>query len=344
MEIEEILKASEGKRLEFKERLPSGDHIVKTVTAFSNIAGGEIYIGIEDSTKKVVGVPEDEVFKLEEKLVNSIYDNIRPKVTPDISVINYKGKYLVRIIVYPGSQPPYFMTSKGKDKNAYIRIGSVNRIADEEQMLELERKKRNISFDSAPVFNLTPEEVDLSSFIKEYELVTNETVDKTTLLKLGLLKEERGETIPTYAAVLLAGNSIKNVMFPYATVECTAFKGEGLATTLDSRTIDSPLIHQPSEVMAFVERNIRLTSKLSGLYREDRWEYPLNAIRELIVNAIIHRDYSLSGRYIKVTISELKIEILSPGYCPVPWHLSFWEAAFPNFGIKPLHPFSKGLT
>lgn len=316
MEIEQILQQPEGKKLEFKERVTSTEGIAKTVVAFSNLAGGEIYIGVEDGSRKITGIPEDEVFRMEEKLANSIYDLVHPKVTPDISIVNVKGKYLIRIAVYPGSNPPYYLGSAGKSKGTFVRIGSVNRPASEEILLELERKKRNIPFDSTPLFDIEPSAIDLTSFLKEYQAKTGESPDGTTLQKLGLLKEERGELVPTVASVLLSGGELKREHFPYAVIECAAFKGNDLSTTLDSRTIDSELVHQPGEALAFVQRNIRMASKLEGLYRSEKWEYPLAAVRELIINAIVHRDYSLSGRYIKLAIYNDMIEITSPGYLP----------------------------
>lgn len=316
MEIEQILQQPEGKKLEFKERVTSTEGIAKTVVAFSNLAGGEIYIGVEDGSRKITGIQEDEVFRMEEKLANSIYDLVHPKVTPDISIVNVKGKYLIRIAVYPGSHPPYYLGSAGKNKGTFVRIGSVNRPASEEILLELERRKRNISFDSTPVFEVDTSGLDLSAFIKEYEAKTGETVEMTTLQKLGLLKEERGEWVPAMAAVLICGGRLKRDYFPSAVIECAAFKGNDLSTTLDSRTIDSELVYQPEEALAFVQRNIRMASKVEGLYRTEKWEYPLAAVRELIINAIVHRDYSLSGRYIKLAIYNDMIEITSPGYLP----------------------------
>lgn len=339
MEIEDVLQQPEGKRLEFKERITSREGIAKTVVAFSNIAGGEIYIGVEDGTKKIIGVPEDEVSKLEEKLANSLYDLVYPKVTPDISIVNVGGKYLIRVTVYPGANPPYYLGSSGKIKGTFVRIGSVNQPASEEILLELERKKRNIPFDTTPVFDLQPSGLDLKAFLDEYEAKTGETADETTLRKLGLIKEDRGELVPTIAALLLSGGEVKQEHFPFAVIECAAFKGNDLSTTLDSRTIDSELVHQPEEALAFVQRNIRMASKVEGLYRSEKWEYPLTAVRELIINAIVHRDYSLSGRYIKLAIYDDMIEITSPGYLPGtldPGHLGTGISELRNKVIGPV--------
>ncbi len=105
-------------------------------------------------------------------------------------------------------------------------------------------------------------------------------------------------------------------IFPYAKIECARFKGTDTSVFLDQTTITGPIhtLHEPS--MSFIKKNIALSSSIGEVYREDRWEYPLEAIREALGNAIIHRDYSILGSDIKVAIFDDMLEITSPGPLP----------------------------
>lgn len=310
------LKQPEGRRLEFKEMLPKGEYLARTVIAFSNDAGGDIFIGIKNEPREVVGIPEEELFRLEEKISNIISDLCEPTILPEITFLTVGDKTVIRVKVYRGSQVPYYLKSAGKMNGTYIRVGSSNRLASEEIIQELERLRRSISFDSLPVRELLINELDLSDFKKRFKERTGKKLDKNGLKKLGLIKEINGREHPTNAALLLCSSEHKQKYFPFAKVECARFKGTKTEEFLDQATIDTSVVLQPEEVMRFVQRNIAKGGTLNGIYREDKWEYPLIAIRETIINAIVHRDYSLSGKDIKVAIFDDMLEITSAGTLP----------------------------
>jgi predicted HTH transcriptional regulator len=309
----EKLKLPEDRRLEFKENLPSGNKIERTAVAFSNDAGGEIYIGIKNEPREITGIPENELIKLEEQISNIIYGNCYPAILPDILFQKIEDKYVIIIKISRGSVPPYYIKSLGKGKGTFIRVGSSNRLVDREILEELERKKRNISFDSMPVYEIKPDELDFSSFRKFYQEETGKKINKASFAKLGLIKTEYEKQYPTVSAILLSDEDNKFPYFPYAKIECVRFKGTTTDTTIDSQTIKVPVCFQADLAIKFVERNIKKGSKIGRVYREERWEYPLSAVRELIINAVIHRDYSFSGRDIRVAIYDDMLEITSPG-------------------------------
>ncbi|MDX9801780.1 MAG: ATP-binding protein [Spirochaetia bacterium] len=105
-------------------------------------------------------------------------------------------------------------------------------------------------------------------------------------------------------------------LFPYAKIECARFKGTETKIFLDQITVDGPVHAGIETCMAFIKRNIALGSKIGEVYREDRWEYPLEAVREALINAVIHRDYSILGSDIKIAIFDDMLEITSPGPLP----------------------------
>ena len=112
---------------------------------------------------------------------------------------------------------------------------------------------------------------------------------------------------------MLSNSEHKRKFFPYAKIECARFKGSEPGVFIDQKTIDEPLSFQPELAYQFILRHISQGSSFEGVYRKDRWEYPVIAIREIIRNAVIHRDYSLTGKDIKIAVFDDKIEITSPG-------------------------------
>jgi predicted HTH transcriptional regulator len=333
----------ESRKLEFKEALPSGSKIERTAVAFSNDAGGEIYIGIKNEPREITGIPENELIKLEEQINNIIYENCHPAILPDIFVQKIKDKYILVVKIPRGSLPPYYIKSLGKENGTIIRVGSSNRLADREIIEELERKRRNISYDSTTFYELKPEELILSTFTKLYREKTGKKINMKSLVKLGLIKTENEKQYPTVSSTLLSDNEIKQRYFPYAKIECARFIGTKTDNTLDSKTIDESICLQPDLAVAFVERTIKKGSKIGRVYREERWEYPMLAVRELIINAVIHRDYSLQGKDIKIAIFDDMLEITSPGTIPPSIDLNNLSSGQSEIRNKTLGPIFKEL-
>jgi len=192
MKLKKLLNQPEGRRLEFKEKFPKKSDLCKTIIAFANDAGGDIYIGVKDSPREVIGILEDEIFITEEKISNLVFDNCYPLINPDISILNIDNKLVLKVRVYRGSNIPYYLKSKGKTKGTFIRVGSSNRQATDEIIQELERQKRHISFDSEPVFDI---KIDLNvDKVKSlYFKATGEELDTISLKKLQLLKPFQDE-------------------------------------------------------------------------------------------------------------------------------------------------------
>ena len=164
MNIKKIINQPEGRRLEFKGELPENADLAKTIVAFANDAGGELYIGVGNNPRELVGIAEDELFVLEEKISNIIYDRCYPAILPEITFLSEDDKHLIRVTIYRGSAPPYYLKDKGKLQGTYIRVGSSNRQADETIIAELERIRRNISFDSEIVVEKPAHQLKIDSF------------------------------------------------------------------------------------------------------------------------------------------------------------------------------------
>jgi len=145
--ISEIIKQPEGRRLEFKEQLPSNADLARTIVAFANDAGGEFYIGIKNNPREVIGLEESKLIETEEKIINIVHDQCLPVILPEVSFLYLNEKHIIKVHVFKGNDPPYFIKRKGVEEGTYIRVGSSNRQASPDIIAELKRQHHNISFD-----------------------------------------------------------------------------------------------------------------------------------------------------------------------------------------------------
>jgi len=291
MKIKELIKQPEGRRLEFKGELPEHSDLAKTIVAFANDAGGELYIGK----------------------------------------------------VYRGSTPPYYLKDKGKLKGTYIRVGSTNRKADETIIAELERIRRNISFDSEVLVEKPAHQLNIDHFASVFHEKTGETINTQVLKKLELIKEVNGVLYPTKALVLFSDDELRNSLFHFAKVECARFKGITTDEFIDQKSITTGIATQAEEAYNFVLRHINKGATVKGVYTVSQWEYPIKAVREAIRNAVVHRDYSLTGKDIKVAIYDDMIEITSPGALPPSIDYSAMESRQSDARNKVIAPVFKRL-
>ena len=310
-----FINLKEGRRLEFKGEIPSSSDLAKTIVAFANDAGGDIYIGV-DNYHNVIGLPEDELTQLEEQLSSMIFDRCYPTILPEITFVMIEDKHIIKIHVYKGSMPPYYLKNKGKLEGTYIRVGSTNRLADENIIADLERKRRNLSFDSSVVMDKEFSDIEIKRFAQLYKEKTGEELNIQVLRKLDLIKEEQGKLYPTNALILLSDDELRYSIFPNAKIECARFKGVETDEFVDQKTIETNIVEQVEEAYNFVLRHINKGAKVEGIYTISKWEYPIKAIREVIRNAVVHRQYSLFGKDVKVAIYDDMVEITSPGLLP----------------------------
>ena len=343
MTIKELIKQPEGRRLEFKSVLPENADLAKTIVAFANDAGGELYIGVRNNPREIVGVAEDELMAIEEKISSIIYDRCYPAIMPEITFLTDEDKHLIKVSVYRGSTPPYYLKDKGKFQGTYIRVGSTNRLADETIIAELERRRRNISFDSEIIVDKPAGQLNLDNFANVFKEKTGETLNAQVLKKLELIKELNGVAYPTNALVLFSDDELRNSMFHYAKVECARFKGTGSEEFIDQKSVMTNIAIQAEEAYNFVLRHINKGATVEGVYTVSHWEYPIKAVREAIRNAIVHRDYSLTGKDVKVAVYDDMIEITSPGLLPPSIDYSAMESRQSDARNKVIAPIFKRL-
>lgn len=308
MSISELLKAEEGKTLEFKQDLSSPRNLLKTLTAFANTAGGRIIIGVADNTRKPLGInsPLDQ----EERLCNMIADSIGPRLVPNIEMVTVDGKTLLVIEVFLSNSRPHYLRSEGPETGVYVRLGSTNRQADRELIGELRRSVEGEAFDELPMPELSIDDLDIEAAQKAFGSLRK--LDEQALLTLKLLTRHQNRLVPTKGGILLFGKQ-RTQHFSDAWIQCGRFFGTEKIDIFDQIDIDVPLPKAVDEVMLFLKKHAYRSADLSEVRRKDVWSIPLGILREVIINALVHSDYSQRGAPIRVVFLDDRIEVESMG-------------------------------
>lgn len=310
MDVNEILRRVEGKTLEFKRDLSSREGFLRTVVAFANTAGGTIVIGVEDETKRVLGVAEP--LALEERVANMISDSVTPRLVPDIELSCYRDQYLLGVTVYPSSQRPHWL-GREVETGAYVRVGSTNRLAGPELIAEMRRFARGETFDEGPMPELDSEAMDFraaSELFSEFRKLV-----PSDLEVLGLCARHQGRVVPTVGGVLLFGHD-RLRHFPDAWIQGGRFGGADRSVILDRAELRMPLAEVISPAMAFVERHMASGVAIEGVRRVPQWTLPPVAVREALVNAVAHADYSQRGAPLRIAVYDDRLEVENPGLLP----------------------------
>lgn len=304
MSIAELLVQPESKTLEFKRDLSSLEPILKTIIAFANTAGGTLVIG-RDAKGTLNGLKD--IFKAEEALANSIADSIRPSLLPEIEIVTVDGKDLlvVRVSHWKG---PFYLKREGS-AGVYIRLGSTSRPAGPEILAELQRSVLTISYDQQSLPELSKQALDLETASRVFRTVGKE-MNEEKLRTLGILSSV---SVPSIGGMILFGK--RKELFPDVSVRCARFLGETKSVILDQLNIDS-ILDGVTEVPKFIARNTRLAAEFGGMQRKDIPEYCPIAVREALINALAHADYSLQGSHIQIAIFNDRLEIQNPGMFP----------------------------
>ena len=323
MTIEEIL-AGESKNVEFKENLPEKSiKYMKSVVAFANGIGGKIIFGIADKTREVIGFDKEDVFKKMDAIANAVSDSCEPAIIPDITLQTVDGKTVIVAEISEGRQRPYYIKALGREGGVYVRVAGTTRLADEYMIKELMFEGSNRYFDQALCTGLTITDEDIDALCKEMknQAVKNahneeqkasiKDVGRQQLRSWGLLIERDGKDYPSNAYAILTGHGGLHIA-----IQCGVFKGTTKEVFVDRREYTGPLWEQIDEAFQFVLRNIHLGATIVGIYRQDVYEIPPDAIRELIINAVVHRSYLDHGT-IQVAVYDNRLEITSPGKLPM---------------------------
>lgn len=288
--------------VEFKEldrktgKLP--DSIPKEIVAFANTEGGELYIGIQDDGTVVgVAAPEDVMTRLS----NIVHDTILPDIMPFLQIrsIEKDGKDVIRATVSVGTERPYYLASKGlKPSGVYVRRGSacipLNEAGIRQMIMESSGKSYEESRSLYQELSFNTLQAELTSRNLEF--------GQEQMKTLKLIGEDG---LYTNLAMLLSDQC------PH-TIKAAVFQGVDNVVFRDRKEFSGSLLKQLEDVYGFLDFYNKTEAVFEGLRRTDRRDYPEEAIREALLNSIIHRDYLFSGSTI-INLFDDHVEFISLG-------------------------------
>ena len=314
------LFSGESINIEYKVEMPKkSEKYMKTVVAFANGRGGRIVFGVDDKTLNIVGMNPDTIFQTMDSITNAISDSCEPKIYPDVTLQSIDDKTIIVVEIHPGPMRPYYIKNKGLVDGTYVHVAGTSRHAEGYMLKELILEGQNRYFDNEPCEYLEINEDDIKDLCDKMKKIAIENtwndeekaairdVTKNILITWGILKEDNGKIIPTNAYALLTGK-----MQIQPTIQCAVFKGKTRAYFVDRREFSGPIQDQVQLAFQYVLEKINMGMQIKGIYRQDVYELPINSVRELIANAVAHRNYLEPGN-IQVAIFDDRLEVTSPG-------------------------------
>lgn len=278
---------------------------LKTVSAFANGLGGTLIFGISDKDE-IIGL--DNYKKDSENISEIIKTKIEP--LPKVTLKHYliEDKNIIILFVHSGKETPYYFT-EGGHQTAYIRLGNESIPAKNNDLINLILKGKNRSYDSLET-NIKKDNVSFTKLKSLYYLKTGDEFTDSDLELFGLVNKD---SFLTNAGALLADEPI----IKHSRIFCTRWNGldmtSGIEEALNDSEFEGSILLLLQNAENFIKVNTKKKWKKGNESRIEMPDYPERAIQEVLVNAIIHRDYAVIGSEIHIDIYDDRIEIYSPG-------------------------------
>jgi len=307
-----IINSGEGPAVEFKREFTT--ELVRDTAAFANCGGGNILIGVDDEAN-IVGIGT-EMRSLEERVMGLCAHNLKPALTPTVESVSSGGENILVISVPDGMQKPYTANDV-----CYVRAGSTSRRAQPDELRRLSLASDYTVYERIPVTGTTFLDLDIGAlemFIQKRApgaVLINGLQLQDVAITLQLAVKHGGDVIPTVVGLMSFGRN-PQLSRPEWGLSAVRVAGETLdAPILDRADVEGSVTQLVDGALSFVKRNMRVAAIWNDEHpaqRIDLPEYPLAAVRETIVNATAHRDYSTTSR-IALRLYENRLEVLNPG-------------------------------
>ncbi|MDZ4668557.1 MAG: putative DNA binding domain-containing protein [bacterium] len=309
--IDNLLEQQQGNRLEFKATV-NREAIAKTIAAFINTQGGDLVIGVEDN-KKIVGIENAE--KICAAIQKMLVEYIQPIAPIFTQVVNYKKKDLILISVWEGAKKPY--QYKGK---IFTRESDATKLSSVSNLTSLikDRKQADFHWERRAVLGSSLQDLDteeINQTIASYKAYKPNGVIEDAedfLIQMGLI--QNGNL--TNACVVLFGKKPTRFI-PQSKVRITIYPGIVSGDNfLNDKTFDGSLFQNITAILNFIEISFGKNIVVDGILRKEKWNYPLIAIREGLLNAMVHRDYNSVNGFLQISIFSDRTEMSNYGGLP----------------------------
>ncbi len=304
----------------------------ETLSSFSNTpGGGTILLGIDEAAGfSIVGLADPA--KNDGGPGSMCREDIVPPLVPEIEIAEVDGQAVVLADIpeLPKSQKPCYVRALGKERGSYIRVGEGDRRLTSEEVQQVMADRGQPQFDHEVVVEATIDDLDpvsVAAFTQRARLNNprifgDEPADVILRMTKVAARGTGGLEHPTMAGLLALGRypqqffpqlNVTFVHYPTTTGEST----QAGVRFLDNVSLDGPIPSMVSEVLGVIRRNMSRRALITGDGRRDMWEYPPEALREAVVNALVHRDLSPGSRGIQVQIEMYpdRLRIMNPVAC-----------------------------
>lgn len=303
--------------------------LAATLSAFANGDGGVVLLGLDESGG-FTPAPGFDADRIRDAVAGVAADRLTPPVRGEVEIDLVDDARIVRIDVLGLDvvERPCFVTAAGPYGGSYIRGGDGDRRLTHYEVTQLMLNQRQPAFDAEPVpeaglADLDPEAVDdlLAGVATRHPRTVRNAPPEEALRRLRVLVDHEGRLVPTMAGLLTLGRYPQQY-FPQLFVSFVALPGLVMGQTLDdgtrfldNATCDGPIPVMIDDAVAAVRRNMTRAAVIETSSRRDRYEYPTDVVRELIVNAVMHRDYSVEARgtQVQVELYPDRLVVRSPG-------------------------------
>jgi ATP-dependent DNA helicase RecG len=312
-ELSQIVSRGEDGSHQFKEDIHNVDSLAAEMVAFSNYRGGQIFIGVTD-LKVLKGLSSDDVQRINQLISNAASQHVRSPIIVQTENISVGTRRIVIVLtIFEGSDKPYF------DQSGVIWLKSgadKRRIKSKEELRHIFQENGDLYADEARV-RVGIEALDLSLFSQFFKKFYNSSLPESVPAQLQLLENmnlAKGDRL-TLAGLLLFGKE-PQLHKPLFIIKAISFAGHKIANTyLDSEDFEGPIVKVFQGALAFIMRNLRKVQNQKSVNSIGDPEIPSLVFEELLVNALIHRDYHIMSS-IRLFVFSDRIEIISPGHLP----------------------------
>ncbi len=313
LELYQRIEKWEDIHTEFKENEIHPDRLASALVAFANTDGGQLIFGVNE-TRQISGVENTD--RLIQRIEQVAYNNCEPPVTVIPEIVDADGKKVVVVNIPKGEQRPY-RTNRG---DYFIRTSSGKRRASRQELLRLFQASESLYYDETLVLRASLLDLDKGIFERFMQKVYQRSVEESggfqnLLEKLRLARKHDEILYPTVTGLLFFGIEPQQFL-PQAQIAAARIPGTDLSNPpSDAKQIGGPLLDMLEDTARFLNIHLQTSHRIQAYEPETFDEVPQSALRELLVNALAHRDYTVTAP-VRVFIFDNRVEIRTPGSLP----------------------------
>jgi len=311
--LKEIIAIGEDSFTEFKEEKVHPDDLAAEMVAFANTEGGKILLGISDGREiKGISEPDREMHRIE----NISHNNCELSLAISIEKIKVNARIIICIYIPKGPERPY-RTNRGV---YYIRTSVGKRQASRDELLKLYMASHSLYYDEFAVQSVSTSELDILYFRKFFESfyqrkIEDMNIDLEKLLEnMKIFRRTDEKLVFTVGGYILFGKNPQNQL-PLCKITIANFEGNEIGDEFEKKELEGKLEEQIDGTDRVLNQYLKTKVKIEGFENELKSEVPKGVLREAVVNAIAHRDYSIPSQ-IRIFIFNNRLEIISPGKLP----------------------------